>query len=1304
MMLNSGENMSNQMAPQMDEESLPQIVLDEFPYPVAVNYRRMLDETNWQVKTIQAVKVFDYTLRMVTIGLTSQYICCDAEAVSDPAVNGILLNNVRGKKLTLGGWKSLLFRLLDAYHGKRERFFMPELYDAFWDTSTRPHKKRSVARQAFERLVQIRNEVIHGAPPSDEKGWCGLNRAVLELLHDVLERFVFLKDYDLIHITGKQGEGEYAYELYTGQEVKAASKTLSYEGKVEGEWAYVSQDRERLLRLHPWLRFWQEPVKDAALFDHFSANLLRYLATVAGVNMAIMRTPDVVVPDLGVMNVNIVDESAIKKFVELVWNTIEEVKVEREAAERLTWPVLKRKAFEISRQRIGDVQNKYRPQLHYRRKLIEDTFEDFLASDKTCLVLVGGSGVGKSHFILGQRRKLKDDPHISTLIYSGTYLDAEKPLSQLITDDFNRILRLTEGTRREIDDIFLEINAIPNIAVRDVVLFFDGINESPDAKRLLRQIDKLVQDLGILEWLKVVVTSRPETWRTIKRGLNLATHRYYRLEGQEEIPIEFKRFSREESARAYKKYQRIYDLQTAWEDIPMEMRETLQHPLYMWLISEANEGKSLSLKTERSQIFADYIQALRDTERLESGDLAFLRHDLTPLMIDETRCDNSISGDMLAFSQSHDGRPMSELIQNDEKLSTGQRVNQSFINLCNAGILTKQELVGSYEIGFQYEGFYEYFGGERLFQVHKGKSEEQKITVYRNLFGQINEKPYLWGVLKRSLKLELSELKSQYLVEQLCYAEEPMIQDLLVATLREFGDEYTPDTVAPILMSLLEEQVEETNLKSRTSKRIAIRVARHLKALNPLVTAAVSTAEPVRAMAAQEAYYLWQDDHDAGIELLEKVAQEIKGKLGIPRRSVIEFCLTPSLLIVFGHSEEQESLKPLREVWRNILQNLGLSPKRGHLLSTLVRGGVLRMVVGLLLRWARVTQEMKFQLPFTAPEIAAFFDLPSEQKEQFRGLIPYLDPEETDISDAMPILRRVATHRDVLSAWLIELVILAHSKTSPEDALQALEMAFDVGISMKPAGPTMQYTFFAFTALNRGSVLGAFSPELADKYLDMAQAIYTRTKGEYVTATGNQYAFVPVLRSAFIYDSATGEFPDRIKDFLNDLLTTPIDPELVEHIVYVAEEFGVQFEQFEIQPETYSQLFDLILRRSEESLTPSENETVRSLVVDALAHMRLYRPDDVEDFIATYDVSEKEIIQIRNKAVETVGEIFMQCSSAFGIEAVATDRFRELRNQLMWILKQTTTRKSSSRWFTLFLKGVLNIIYGETIFDIGIPF
>ncbi len=52
-------------------EEIDQLVLAEYPYPIAANYRRMLEADTWERKTRDCIKVFEYGIRAMTLGVLS---------------------------------------------------------------------------------------------------------------------------------------------------------------------------------------------------------------------------------------------------------------------------------------------------------------------------------------------------------------------------------------------------------------------------------------------------------------------------------------------------------------------------------------------------------------------------------------------------------------------------------------------------------------------------------------------------------------------------------------------------------------------------------------------------------------------------------------------------------------------------------------------------------------------------------------------------------------------------------------------------------------------------------------------------------------------------------------------------------------------------------------------------------------------------------------------------------------------------------------------------------------------------------
>src|SRR5207248_6333989 len=139
-------------------------------------------------------------------------------------------------------------------------------------------------------------------------------------------------------------------------------------------------------------------------------------------------------------------------------------------------------------------------------------------------------------------------------------------------------------------------------------------NENPQASELLRQLDALVQSRW--RWLKVILSSRPETWKEIKRGVKLAEALYYRGPGTEGLGVELEPFSyseqmepfsRQELPEVYSKYQHAFHLQTPYEALSHEVRETLQDPLQLWLLAKTYQRQAIPTNVKTSTLIGQYV-------------------------------------------------------------------------------------------------------------------------------------------------------------------------------------------------------------------------------------------------------------------------------------------------------------------------------------------------------------------------------------------------------------------------------------------------------------------------------------------------------------------------------------------------------------------------------------------------------------------------------------------------------------------------------------------------------------------------
>jgi hypothetical protein len=1007
-------------------EEIDRLVLTVMPHFVAVHYKKMLDAEAWPERVREALCAFELGLRALALGLVSQYLTRDAEKVSDSELNDLLLRRL--PTATLGVWKDILFTALCAYEGQRRLFFMPELYDFFWDSSVTPPCPRPDIEAPFDRLVQIYNDLADKQSPADERGWEQLGQETLGLLRTVLAQFTFFERYELIRIVGHDEAG-YHYVRYTGLQPMRGETPLQVPEVLNEGWFYLSKDKRAFLELHPLLIFWQAPSQELILAGDGKEGVAVY-------ERYMRDTVDYLVAALW-RKISSSDPEIMGDFLRRVWAVLETVKVERLETTRLSWWQLQKVARAISEGRMAGAQGKYRADLYLQRDTTKAAFDRFLASDKTCFVLTGKSGIGKSNFLLALAEEYHPrHPKVCLLMYNAVTFDPSQGLTAVVNADFDNHLRLT-GRSEEggIEDIWRELNRIEGMGRRTVVLALDAINENAQARALLKQVNRFVEG-SPWPWLKVVITSRPEAWRNIKWGLTLAEGRYYREAGDAELSIEMQPFtySRElrpfepdELPRVYEKYQQVYGLQTPYEKLTVEIKEALRDPLMLWLVAESHRGEEIPPVIRGRDIYEDYVNALIETGRMCLNDVQFLEQELMPCMIREGDPSNAIPARVISGAQTSDGRSLFRLIHAEEVLSSGRSVNVSYRNLVDAQILEQRGDPLDYEIGFKYERFYEYYAGKYIHESNRGR--EDLVGRYRELVQRVPKRPFLWGAVKRALVLELEEGKRE-LFFRLAETGDLNMAGLVVAALTDYG-ERNREVLKGMLSELLEREASAEAVTN--AKRVAIEVAANLGMAEILETATRDRSAAIRGFAALHVYYLWTRDKQLGYEIIEKISKRVVSPLGLPRPTAIETMMLISALIGANHlHKDREAVEPLLGVWRKTFSSIPLL-KITQKVRPLMLGFGDRIISALVRSHAG--DEVRQSL-------GDFFSLPLEDKQRVCSLANYFDPAYGNLSDIGSDLVHFAKMPNAVMFGLVQGVLLSHFYHDPQGTLPLIKHMF----------------------------------------------------------------------------------------------------------------------------------------------------------------------------------------------------------------------------------------------------------------------
>jgi len=1280
-------------------EDLESIIINEFPLPIAKNYLRVLEFVGWEKKTRQVIHVFEFTVRSLALILISQYLLIDREKVSNSRLNKLLREKL--PKPSLGSWVEILFTTLASYKDHRDLMFMPELYDAYWDT--KQQKPQKGVRELFNKIVVIRNHLAHELPPQNDMSWQTLFEESHNLILQIFEVIRFIGKYDLIFIT-RQDKSEYQSRIYRGQEIRNSDMPLhmSNDASIGEGWFYLARGEDknrRLLKLYPFLIAWEKDIdltvegiqSDAAFLDKFSSSRIYYLATVLW--EIFFRQ----------------DENLLKDFF-YNYEMPLGLKIKEE---QLSWKVLKETTREIFEQNMGDPIKKYNPKLYLERNEVRRVFEDFLESDKCCLVITGKSGVGKTNFLMATIEAFQNDPRVCIIAYNGARLPADSTVSELFRIDLATRFNLSPQTTRGKEDVWGILSGINDISDKKIVVLIDAINENPQSSDVLRRLDLLIGS-NPYPWLKFVITSRPEAWRVMSRRMKLAEHRYYWRTGDEEMGVELRefgqtnpdslaisidKFSHNEAELAYQKYQAVFSLVTDYSELALEIKQALQDPLMLRLMAEIYKNKSIPSTLRVNQVYADFIDALKSSGRLTREDIIFLQNDLIPKLA--SKLDNAISEDDILAD-----KVLYEVIFNTDILSTGRQVNQSYINLVDAEILVAPSQKGPISIAFKYERFYDYFMGEHIYKKHHNSSDIQ--ARYQELAVTIRTHPFLWGAVKNALISELETGQEELLYKLACQSDQAL-RELVIAVLTEYGQGRSDQAVILRLLKRLlavhrerlgrwgklrqylpGKIMEQADPIGRGAAMTALETARRLRLIEVLEEAVQDPSQYVRVVTIRNIYQYWRMDKNSGFTLLEQIANKAMNRFGIPNLSVLEVCLGVSVLLM-GHYDPLTEIGSevgtrLLAMWQKIIRRLLFVSKNEVAGQKLLRSAFRNLIVETIINFIVSTQE---SLPETRKsflsDVSLFFNNPQVVKDRYRRLVMFFESPKMINAIRSDLIDAVYAN-DALTSMLIWLIMIPQGRTEPKQTLELLEEIVQTDLSKKKVGlyAAPAVTAVGFIAVQQSEInddLFIFCQKLIMQYLD-------RTQG------GIFYSNQGVLHS----NSALGEYV-----ILLNRRRNPPDLNLCAYYLKIALHLhdNVAMKRHLVELPVLANVFQgqkYVLDAIEQLFPlPKDGELVDQIST-ALAKIRSYHPDLVDEFLLSID-KENELFYkvVRQESREQPWADLMNITS--GAALIKLIQIPLIRKEMSKLLLLALEHRGLKRYLKEAVTHTINLIVGLGIKD-----
>jgi len=1277
------------MDTKIEEIELERLIVEEFPYPIAVNYHRLQELTNWKDKTDHVIHIFDFLLRTLCLALISQYLIVDRD-ISDSYLNQLLNDNLPAP--TLGKLNEIFFTTLRLYNKyPKKRLFIPELYSFFDEKS--PQKLKKGVREPFDKFVRIRNHgIVHGLPPMEDIKWVTIYQELYGYLLQIFNELRFISNYDLIHITRQEGNAHY-YQRYRGQQVVEIDEPIRSDESLGDDWFYLAKGKPRdfkLLKLYPFLIAWDKDTdlnlpgmqSDAALLHNFSDTTIEYMATVLWETFLIET------------------ESFLADFYYSFERPLRMKQREgrghdpREGQTHITWDSMRQAAIALSIQQVGAARAKYEKALYLQRKDALSKFEDFLSSDKRCFVLTGKSGVGKSNFVFSLKDEFsKKGDNTCFLIYNAARLSTSENISQMISQDFGRYLLLGSLENK---DLFKTLEDSGEMEDKLLVVVFDAINENIEGKSLLRNIDHMIGESDY-RWLKVVITSRPESWKTLKRGVPLAEALYYREREQEELGVELPEFTiqldqfhREELPLVYGLYRKKYHLETSYEELTAAIRSSLRDPLILRLVAEIYGGTKIPGMLRVMDIYDQYIQALLKSERLFEQDLRLLEQEIMPLMITDEPYSNRLSSSQIEAAQTKDGRPLWELVSNDDLLSNGHPVNESFQRLVNAEILLKLGSSRDSGIGFKYERFYDYFASGRLQAVlDKGSGG---VKGYQKLLLDLSQYPFLWGATLRILTSKM--IPDQELLLALAYQKDQTSQKMVIEVLSEYGkqgDKVGMDVQE--LLSMLMSNKTPKQLRGQmldkadhnAAKVVAVEVAAQIGAPEILVRACDDTSTQVRSLSVQRIADLWRSDLEAGKKTLSLLTDKSAHRIlwvPIPNRRVLESAVGAAALIFAENYSNGAAVQPLREVFlRKLFKTLlplSVENPFGRMFNLLAYLLLSNIVISLV---SSIPSKRSQSVPANFTEISEYFHLPREKRNLMLELLPAFYPENGPLNQYRDVLKRAAAVADGDLNWVIFEILAKRGIIEPFEAADIIHELFDLELDRERPTYLALLVIYSF-----GEFLSRMDSNSKD-CLNLDKN-YQELVKRFMQETGGRIYY----RNPYISDSLTCYLDASYRLFRK------ANYEMVHTILLDVcqredwEMLGAITTGFQTTKYPYSILYSL------EPLLMDDREPVVLALMNIISQLLFRFPDEVIDFLDNHKYSQqlKDSLATLNQTWEIIDQLAVGMSG-FLVDATMSP---SLQDAMVLLLGQMPHCRNIKQWLSILVAYLANISYQDTLFKV----
>jgi hypothetical protein len=591
------------------------------------------------------------------------------------------------------------------------------------------------------------------------------------------------------------------------------------------------------------------------------------------------------------------------------------------------------------------------------------------------------------------------------------------------------------------------------------------------------------------------------------------------------------------------------------------------------------------------------------------------------------------------------------------------------------------------------------------------------IDFYNDVANQLNTKVFLWGALVQSLVLELNEgnislLKS--LAEKT--TDNRLLRSALVEALVRFGEgnrdkakEFIIELIGQLTppprnffseLARLLRPAREQALEAQPQKMIVVEAAMRLRLTDLLETLAVEPSPWLRNLAAQNIFYLWKQDHQAGLKILEALSYRVRSRHGLPDLAAVESTLALIGAILGFEHKDPLTLERLSTIGRQALRRLLYLTDldKAPSLLTSFRKSLLRVTYNLI-----TSVVLKFALGIiggfgehTFANRAAmelFFKLAPEQKRLVKSMVPYMDYDEPGFETRVPDMITILDWGDQFSQWVVELAILGNGVQDFAKTLDVVTQLVKHGLGSKPprfwtGGPLWDLWQSAahLENPNRDFMLLMEKVTLAIQSDPALWLEHARRERPVRFSSDSRAANMGNHMGAHYVFNKRAEVPDLIQTYLERAILARDD----EYIEAYIREFVVLFEMG----------YHHIAIAGIKPVAHYQNEGVQKALIDFLVRARNYDPEYMEDLLLRGEFPQ----QIADRVLANPTSERLTDLLTYQLATIVYDLFvlgpKTLRNELKWLLSKALELSSFQDFVVLIIREIFNLVLGEMVFAV----